>query len=167
MVEQKDNYHWTKEKGNERVTMTAALDILNEAGCPTSIDLPWHFSLMIYDMVTLNVLVASYAADITLILFLFFFFSSFISFHRAQSKKAREVLVQCTVLHLSEVPSGCKRTNISSQYHVIFSLSCTFSQWERSEFMRWSNFQFLDVFNWARYFSKTSFYHLNSSIPKR
>ena len=53
--------------------MTAALDILNEAGCPTSIDLPWHFSLMIYDMVTLNVLVASYAADITLILFLFFF----------------------------------------------------------------------------------------------
>ena len=63
--------------------MTAALDILNEAGCPTSIDLPWHFSLMIYDMVTLNVLVASYAADITLILFLFFFFIQ-ASFHSTE-----------------------------------------------------------------------------------
>ena len=48
-----------------------ALDILNEASCPRSIDLPWHFSLMIYDMVTLNVLVASYAADLTLIFFFF------------------------------------------------------------------------------------------------
>lgn len=75
-----------------------ALDTLNEASCPRSIDLPWHFSLMIYDMVTLSVLVASYAADLTLI---FFFFLSFISFHRAQSKKAREASVQCTVLHLS------------------------------------------------------------------
>lgn len=75
----------------------AALDILNEVSCPRSIDLPWHFSLMIYDMVTLSVLVASYAADLTLI----FFFLSFISFHRAQSKKAREASVQCTVLHLS------------------------------------------------------------------
>ena len=75
----------------------AALDILSEASCPRSIDLPWHFSLMIYDMVTLSVLVASYAADITLI----FFFSSFISFHRAQSKKAREAPIQCTVVYLS------------------------------------------------------------------
>lgn len=48
-----------------------ALDILNKASCPRSIDHPWHFSLMIYDMVTLNVLVASYAADITLIFFFF------------------------------------------------------------------------------------------------
>lgn len=71
----------------------AALYILNEASSPRSIDLPWHFSLMIYDMVTLSVLVASYAADMTLV----FFFSSFISFYRAQSKKSREVPVQCTV----------------------------------------------------------------------
>ena len=49
-----------------------ALDTLNEASCPRSIDLPWHFSLMIYDMVTLSVLVASYAADLTLIFFFFF-----------------------------------------------------------------------------------------------
>lgn len=63
----------------------AALYILNEASCPRSIALPWHLSLMIYDMVTLSVLVASYAADITLI----FFFSSFISFHRAQRKPER------------------------------------------------------------------------------
>lgn len=71
--------------GEQRVAITAALDILNEARCPTSIDLPWHFSLMIYDMVTLSVLVASYAANISLI----FFFSSFISFHRAQRKPER------------------------------------------------------------------------------
>lgn len=74
-----------------------ALDILNEASCPGSIDLPWHFSPMIYDMVTLSVLVASYAADITLV----FFFLSFISFHRTQSRKASYVPVQCPVLHVS------------------------------------------------------------------
>lgn len=63
----------------------AALYILNKASCPRNIDLLWHFSLMIYDMVTLSVLVASYAADIALISFS----SSFISFHRATIKESQ------------------------------------------------------------------------------
>lgn len=68
-----------RKKGDDRVAIMAALDILNEASCLASIDLPWHFSFMIYDMVTLSVLVASYAADITLI---FFFFRA--SFHSTE-----------------------------------------------------------------------------------
>lgn len=59
------------------------LDISNEASCPGDIDLPWHASWMIYDMVALSVLVASYAADITLI---FFFGASFHSTEYNQKK---------------------------------------------------------------------------------
>lgn len=84
MVQQKDNYHGTKERRNETVAIMVALYILNEASCPRSIDLPWHFSLMIYDMVMLSVLVASYVAEIT---FIFFFFQ--VLFHSIEHNQRK------------------------------------------------------------------------------
>lgn len=87
-----------RKGGYEGVAIMAALAILNEANCPGGIDLPWHISLMIYGMVTVSVLVASYAAGVTCIFF--FFELHFIPRNTIRESQRGSCSMYCTPLQL-------------------------------------------------------------------